>query len=261
LLRVTWDPDFDKAAERERYDGRARAALESGGPAPLGAEAFDPATREPFLCYEEFVRSTIRKGQDVLELGAGTGMHTRVLAETGARVMATDISPTALAVLEKQLPRFAQDDNVRTKVADIEALPFPVAAFDAVTCAGSLTYGDPAKVDAEILRVLKPGGALILVDVLNHNPIYRVNRWIHYLRGHRTRTTLSRMPTLSRLDSLGRSFTTTDVRFFGGLTWAMPLAKILLGQDRAAALSRGWDRMVGTRRSAFKFVMLARGKR
>ena len=252
--------ESDKAIERERYDARARAALESGEPAEprFGSEAFDAPSREPFLCYEAFVRTTVRPEHHVLELGAGTGIHTRVLLETGAKVTATDISPSSLEVLRR---RFGRRVSLETRVADIEALPFPDASFDVVTCAGSLTYGDPDVVEAGVRRVLKPGGALILVDVLDHNPIYRINRWVRYLRGHRTRATLSRMPTLGRIEAIGRHFADTEMRFFGGLTWAMPMAKLLIGETQAARLSRQWDRIVGTRRSAFKFVLLARGKR
>ena len=36
----------------------------------------------------------------------------------------------------------------------------------------------------EIYRVLKQGGILIIVDSLNHNPVYKFNRWIHYLYGN-----------------------------------------------------------------------------
>jgi ubiquinone/menaquinone biosynthesis C-methylase UbiE len=257
---VTRDPDSDKTAELLRYDARAKAALTSASPnrRAFGAAAFDPVAREPFLCYEEFARSTILPDHEVLELGAGTGVHTLGLLSTGARVTATDISPNSLAVLERLL---GGEGRLLTRLADIEALPFPDASFDVVTCAGSLSYGDPRTVDAEVLRVLRPGGSIIFVDVLDHNPVYRLNRWVHYLLGHRTRSTLLRMPTLPRIEGLARHFATSETRYFGGVVWAMPILARLAGMDRAAAISRASDRLLGTRRSAFKFVLLARGRR
>jgi ubiquinone/menaquinone biosynthesis C-methylase UbiE len=202
----------------------------------------------------------VRPGQKVLELGAGSGRHTRILVETGALVTASDISPQALIAAERRLGSLA-GGRLETRVADIEALPFADASFDTVTCAGSLSYGDPATVDAGVRRVLKPGGSVVFVDTLNHNPIYRLNRWIHFLRGARTRSTLLRMPTVARIQSIAGHFASAEVRYFGSLSWAMPVVARVAGAERAARLSDAVDSMIGARRSAFKFVLVAQGKK
>lgn len=182
----------DKAEELRRYEQKARRALESvelAEPDELGASAVAPELRAPYVYYEQRMRELVSPDHEGLELGAGSGMHTAGLLNTGARVTAADISPGALALLERKLAGVAQG-RLLTRVADMESLPFESGSFDVVACAGSLSYGEPALVDAEIRRVLRAGGTFICVDSLNHNPVYRLNRWLHYKRGERTRSTL-----------------------------------------------------------------------
>jgi SAM-dependent methyltransferase len=251
--------EADKRTELERYGDRARSLLAgvavetSSG---TGSDIVPPIYRAPYLRYELHARRLIRPHQVVLELGAGTGAHTAVLARTGAQVVATDISHDALRVL-------AGDAALGATVvaADMESLPFADESFDLVACAGSLSYANPDGLDAEIRRVLRPGGALLLVDSLNHNPIYRLNRWVAYQRGRRTRRTLRYMPTEPRLTRIASSFERVDVDYFGCATFLMPTVAGLFGPSVAARLSDALDDLVQPRRSAFKFVMAAEGKR
>jgi SAM-dependent methyltransferase len=262
---VSTDPPHDKIVDVSRYDDRARNLLSSQDEkrgdraAANGASSIEPVFRAPYLFYEQCVRRLVRSEHAVLELGAGIGRHTPVLLETGAMVTATDLSPNSTALLERNLGSVSAG-RLRTRVADLEALPFEDASFDVVACAGSLSYGDPKVVDAEIRRVLRPRGAFVCVDSLNHNPIYRLNRWLQYLRGARTRSTLVRMPTLARLDSITAHFTSADVRYFGAVSWAMPVVTWITGQQRAASFSDAFDRLVHTQRLAFKFVLVAQGR-
>lgn len=248
----------DKEIECRRYDIRAAALLEGATnrlvPA-LGAMMVQPIFRAPYLYYERCIHQYIRKDHDVLELGAGTGLHTHALMQTGARVVASDISGRSLEVLSQRIT-----EGVKTKVADMESLPFEAGSFDAVAIAGGLSYGDPDLVDSEIRRVLRPGGFFFCVDSLNHNPIYRFNRWVHNLRGHRTKSTLLRMPTLQRIESIASGFESIDVRFFGAVSYLAPLLAYLIGQQNTAKVSDAVDRLVAVRRSAFKFVMVAHGR-
>lgn len=254
------DSEADKQAEHARYDSRASQRLaEGGGEAlPLGSVAVPLMYRAPYLYYEKCVRSLVGPGKRVLELGSGAGLHTGVLLETGAEVTATDISLNALELLARSVTDRQGRGRLRTEQADMEKLPFPGGSFDLVVSAGSLSYGEPSRVDREVRRVLAPGGSVVCVDSLNHNPIYRFNRWVHYLRGERTRSTLSRMPTIQRLEALAAGFRESELHFFGSVSWAMgPLAR-LTGEDAASAWSDRIDRWVHVRASAFKVVLAAR---
>lgn len=253
----------DKSEDLRRYEDGARLALESAAarqPHDLGAAAVAPEFRAPYIFYEKRIGEIVSPAHHVLELGSGSGLHTAVLLRTGARVTATDISPNALALLQRNLAEL-KPERLVTRVADIEALPFPSGTFDVVACAGSLSYGDPRLVDEEARRVLRPGGTFVCVDSLNDNPVYRLNRWLRYIRGERTRSTLIRMPDLRRIEEIGRHFTSTEVRYFGALAWAMPLLTRVLGSGRASRASDAFDEFVQVRRSAFKFVLVAQGCR
>jgi ubiquinone/menaquinone biosynthesis C-methylase UbiE len=249
----------DKKTEYLRYDARAKSLLLSGNNAfesepSFGSLACPPILRTPYLYYEQCIRQHISKDQDVLELGSGTGTHTYALTQSGARIVASDISSHALKVLAQRIK------GVTTQVADMESLPFEDSSFDVVTCAGGLSYGDPALVDAEIQRVLRPGGVFICVDSLNHNPIYRLNRWLHYKRGERTKSTLLYMPTMERIQSISRGFESMEVRYFGAVSYMMPVLAHIVGQSRAAQFSDFVDHLVHVRRAAFKFVLVAHGR-
>lgn len=251
----------DKNIECLRYDARAQSLLAVGNDAveatpDFGSITVSPIYRAPYIYYEQCISRNVSKDHDLLELGSGTGMHTFSLVQTGARVVASDISPNSLEVLSRRFNR----GRVKTQVADMEMLPFNDNTFDVVTSAGSLSYGDPITVDAEIRRVLRPGGLFICVDSLNHNPVYRLNRWLHYKKGERTLSTLHRMPTLKRIESISKGFKDTDVHFFGAASYIMPIFARIIGQEQASKISDTVDRLVRVRRAAFKFVLVARGR-
>ena len=93
-----------------------------------------------------------------LDAACGTGRHTAYLVELGHRVVAVDISSEMLAVAAQRLP----GPLVR---GDFEHLPLPEGAVDLVVCALALTHvPDLSAVLAELVRVLRPGGHLVLSD-------------------------------------------------------------------------------------------------
>lgn len=252
--------EHDKLIERARYDARAQSQMAGAAmvvEVPLGSQTMASYLRTPYIFYEQKIAELIRPDHHVLELGAGAGLHTRVLLQSGAQVTASDISPNSLSLLKQRFQN--TPGNLKTEVADMESLPFDASSFDVIASAGSLSYGEPHVVDAEIRRVLRPGGMLICVDSLNHNPVYRANRWIHYLRGNRSRSTLKRMPDLARIMALGDRFSNVSVHYFGALSFAMPVLARLSGENTAQAVSDRIDQWIGVRRSAFKFVLVAQG--
>jgi ubiquinone/menaquinone biosynthesis C-methylase UbiE len=252
--------DQDKLIERDRYEARAQSQLAEVSmfvEAPFGSQTMPSYLQTPYIYFEQKISELIRPNHHVLELGAGAGLHTRALLQTGAQVTASDISPNSLNLLKQKFQSVL--GNLKTEVADMENLPFDDSSFDVITSAGSLSYGDPYLVDAEIRRVLCPGGILICVDSLNHNPIYRANRWLHYLQGNRSKSTLKRMPDLARIRALNEGFSSVDVRYFGALSFLMPVVARLLDENSAQVASDRIDQLLGVRRSAFKFVLVAQG--
>lgn len=86
-----------------------------------------------------------------------------------------------------------------------------------------------------------------------------MNRWLHFVRGNRSKSTLNRVPDLARIKALGDGFSNVSVHYFGALSFAMPVVARLLGEEYAQAASDRIDKLIGVRRSAFKFVLVAQG--
>jgi len=105
-----------------------------------------------------FVDQTAPRGA-IADVGAGTGIFTRALAETGRTVIAIDPSPAMLA----QIAPADHGTLIPRIVAPAEQLPLDDASVAGVTCAQSFHWFNPPVALAEFARVLPPGGLLLLV--------------------------------------------------------------------------------------------------
>ena len=243
----------DKKVERNRYDDRALKLLSKGSfDKDTGSSSYSLPIRTPYLRYEEMHIEFIDNSDNVLEIGAGTGIHTHSLLKTGAFVVATDISPNSVQIIKKKYKKYS--DKLIAKVADMELLPFGNETFDVVCSAGSLSYGDNQIVMNEINRVLKPGGKLIIVDSLHENPLYIINRWIGYFRGARSLSTIKRMPTLKLIDRYKEKFNIRELHFFGSLTWLSPFLSLFFSERLVTRIIDKFDILINVKRSAFKFA-------
>lgn len=116
-------------------------------------------------------------GLRVLDLASGAGEPALTLAEVvgpGGRVTATDLAPEMLAGAE-ELARERGLTNIAFRQADAEALPFPDASFDRVTCRlGVMFFPDLPRALGEARRVLVPDGlvALLVWGPFERNPAH-----------------------------------------------------------------------------------------
>ena len=114
----------------------------------------------------------------VLEVGAGTGVMSLLIAELGFELTATDISRAMLQEARRKAGQ--RGAGVVFEIADAEVLPFKEGAFDAVFGRHILwTLPHPERALREWRRVLKPGGTLVLIDSLavRKGIGTRVRRW------------------------------------------------------------------------------------
>jgi SAM-dependent methyltransferase len=100
-------------------------------------------------------------GQNILDIGTGTGYLARPLAKQGAEVTGLDPSSELLAVAEQ----LDQEQNVTILYVQgrAEKLPFPDHSFHVVTAGQCWHWFQRDQVSREVYRVLKPGGKIAIV--------------------------------------------------------------------------------------------------
>ena len=108
----------------------------------------------PLELFETVMTYAGRPVRTALEIGAGTGKATRLFAERGVTVTATEPDGDMLAELRKNVPA-----NVRTVQAPFEDLR-PEESYDLVYAAAALHWTNPEGRCARIAALLKPGGVV-----------------------------------------------------------------------------------------------------
>ena len=208
----------------------------------------------PFDYFYQQIQNLIHKDLSVLEIGAGIGRHSGVILNTGAKLTVNDISAKSLEVLKKTHP------SVNSLIiGDMSDLPLKSKSFDAIVSCGSLSYADPKLLDKEIFRLLKDGGLLIVCDSLNHNLIYRMNRFIKYILGKRSLSSALRIPDIDRIESLSLPFNQTRIKFFGSYLWIVNLSKFFLGNKISYKLNSWLEINLPSGKNGFKFILVCQG--
>jgi ubiquinone/menaquinone biosynthesis C-methylase UbiE len=117
----------------------------------------------PFLVDALAVRSDDR----VLEIGCGSGAASALIADrvSDGLVCATDPSPVMVAQARRRLRKAAEAGRARVVMTTAEELAFPDESFTAALAVFSLHHwSDPGRGLAQILRVLRPGGRLLIAE-------------------------------------------------------------------------------------------------
>jgi ubiquinone/menaquinone biosynthesis C-methylase UbiE len=105
-------------------------------------------------------------GKQVLDIGSGLGGHAMVLARHhGAEVTGIEIEPDLLARARRLIERERLSDRIRFELVLPGPLPFPAGRFDVVYSSAAFTQiADKGGMFRECLRVLRPGGELLVYD-------------------------------------------------------------------------------------------------
>ena len=114
-----------------------------------------------WLGNEGLRRAGLRPGMRFLDVAAGSGALSIPAARLGARVLATDLSPAMLALLERR----AGDEGLamETRVMDGQALELEDGSFDlAGSQFGVMLFPDMPTGVAEMARVVRPGGRVLV---------------------------------------------------------------------------------------------------
>ena len=118
------------------------------------------------------------RDQQILDIACGTGDSTIAIARKasdGSRVVGTDISDGMMALVRRKAIDRGVDWKIEVEQGDGEALRFGEGRFDAVTCQfGIRNFEHREHALREILRVLRPSGRLVILELsLPANPLIR----------------------------------------------------------------------------------------
>lgn len=140
------------------------------------ASSYDPLTAPMRYVRRRATRvARIQAGMRVIDVATGTGAQARAFAEVGASVVGIDLSTRMLAIARRK----TRSSSIEYLEADATSLPFPDGAFDA-SCVSFALHELPAtiaaKVVAELARVTRAGGTIVIVDYAR--PRNRVWRFV-----------------------------------------------------------------------------------
>jgi SAM-dependent methyltransferase len=142
--------------------------------APAGR--YDEISRSIADAIEHAVeRLQPKPGERILDLATGTGWGSRVLAQRfpGLKLVGTDIAEKMLEHARSAAETLRLDIEYRH--GDAERLPFEQASFDGVVSTfGVMFAGRPEAAAAELARVIKPGGRLVLATWKNDSNVFNM---------------------------------------------------------------------------------------
>jgi SAM-dependent methyltransferase len=127
----------------------------------------DPVSEVNLHIHTHYLKEYVPSDVRVLEIGAGAGRFTQILAQIGTEITVADISPGQLKLNRKHAEDLGFANAVKDwQIADICNLAqFESSAFDRVVAYGgpfSYVLGERDAAMRNCLRVLKPGGILLL---------------------------------------------------------------------------------------------------
>ena len=137
--------------------------------------------------HGQAVRYTLSKlgglaGATVADLGCGTGTASVLFALEGARVVGVDIDRARIESARDLARTCGVRRRCSFRCGQAEQTNLDSESFDVVFSKGVLQYLDRPRALAEYVRLLKPGGTLILIEHLPHNPFLRMYRCVRRLR-------------------------------------------------------------------------------
>jgi len=180
-------PEEIKPQVREHYARRAAGGGCCGGATIADACCGDAAeTQElegvfgPSLgCGSPLEHARVQAGETVVDLGSGAGRETILAAKqagSAGRAFGVDMTPEMIQKARENAARNGAG-NVEFVLGDIEGMPLPDGTADVVisNCVINL-LPDKAAAFREAYRILKPGGRLVVADMVSNGPLPQVIR-------------------------------------------------------------------------------------
>ncbi len=191
------------------------------------ARWYEKTTRKDLPEYHrvgERLKACLPDGGDMLEVAPGPGFLAIEMARGGKfRVTGLDISKTFVERARKNAAEAGA--RVEFREGNASDMPFPDNSFDLLVCRAAFkNFSEPERALKEMLRVLRPGGKGVIIDLRRDAPMTEIKRHVdglHLSAGSRLATTLTfrfmllkRAYTKQELEKMleGIGFKKADVR-------------------------------------------------
>lgn len=244
--------------EASHYDKKtAENYSELSGVQPISG--MDKVLRKPQNYYEEKVKEILREKKEglILDYGCGTGYRNIQFASDKWKITGIDISSVSVDVANKIVT--SKKINASYRVMDCEKMEFENNKFDVILDFGSFSSLDMDKAVTEIVRILKPEGALVAIETLGHNPVTNLKRWLNVLRGKRTRWAAGHIMKMRDWKKIAENFSSCKIYYFGfHVIFLGPFSRFCPDfiLRYFEAIDKLFFKLVFTRRFAFKTVVV-----
>lgn len=212
-----------KRKEAEHYDKQADAV----GGASGDFEGFDPSALSSYRFLYDWLGKHCRD-KKVLDYGCGNGVHLLYPAKMGAeKVTGVDLSAKSLEIAKNRVKKAGLEKKIELLMMDCEKMDFSDDEFDVILDGGTFSSLDLEKAFAELARILKPGGFLIGVETLGHNPFTNLKREINRMTGKRTGWAVNHILRMEDFEKAKKYFSDIEVNYFHLVSWAVfPFLKL-----------------------------------
>lgn len=175
----------------------------------------------------EWLDKRCSSDKKIIDFACGNGENGIYAATRGAECVGIDISPEGVANSNKNAEKLEVSDHCRFLEMDGENMDFADNTFDLGVEYGALHHVDLDAALSELARVLKPGGEMICIEAMRHNPL------IHMYRKKtthlRTEWEVEHILGVESLDVMRKYFDQVNVKFFHLTSLALvPLRKTFL---------------------------------
>lgn len=150
--------------------------------------------------------------------------------------------------------------NVNFPCCDFEKFKVLNDSFNLITIVGSLSYIDLDYCLTFCNKALKAGGSVVILDSFNFNPIYRFNRYIHYLKGNRSSEVNKKVPNRKTIRTIESNFVVVDKKIFGTFSFMYPIFRYIFPKSKIISPLGTLDRLLPPF-FGYKFVLIAKKKR
>lgn len=244
-----------KEIEKKRYnDFHKEKELEILELKTIGYESVSYAISSPYEYYHEKLQRLSKNCKTHLDICCGDGRHSFTTARLGCNVTALDFSSSSIKIANKRAK--VLNCNVKFICCDFEEFEIPENSLDIISIVGSLSYLNLEYFISFCNKALKEEGHLIILDSFDYNPIYRINRFMHFLKGNRSRFVNTQIPNISTLKKIHSDFAIKEKKFFGTFTFLYPLLVKFLSEDKIKVLLDYLDKLLPST-LGFKFVLVA----